>query len=200
MSPGEWFPRHLSRKENRMENVNVNGTIPVLVAPYGPEVANCRANASGTGSAMRCRMYVAQRNKPGYLMMEVARQKTVGSRKDGVRVHPTFDWEGSICVKLGLADLAQMVMVFRGVQESALDGKGMFHRSSKADTVIRFSHQIEPRPGYLLDISTKPSGGELKKGYYFFSPEEAVWFSVALEGVLPQLAFGVPREVPVIDS
>ena len=174
-----------------------NRTIPTLFSPYGAEVSSCRANGKCTGCAIRYRMYVAQHHTPGYLMMEVAKQKTVGSRSGGTVQYPTFDWEGAICVKMNLGDLAQMIMVFRGIQESILDGKGVYHQTAKADTVIRFTHQIEPRPGYLLEISTRPRGGELKNCYYFFSPEEAVGFSIALEGVMPYLAFGVPREVPV---
>lgn len=179
--------------------MNETITIPTLVSPYGAEIANCRPNGRGTGCAMRCRMYVAQDKKAGYLMMEVARQKTIGSRQGTSVVFPTFDWEDGVCIKLGLPDLAQMIMVFRGMQESIADGKGLFHRSDRANTIIKFSHQIDPRPGYLLEISTKPFDGEQKSVYFIFTPEDAVNFSIALEGAMPYLMFGIPRENPYVE-
>ena len=72
------------------------------------------------------------------------------------------------------------------------DGKGLFHRSAKANTVIKFSHQIEPRPGYMFSASSKPFDGELRDAYFIFRPEEAVWFSTALEAAMGVLVFGVP--------
>ena len=179
--------------------MNETIAIPTLVSPYGAKIANCRPNGRGTGCAMRCRMFVAQDKKPGYLMMEVARQKTIGSRQGASVVFPTFDWEDGVWIKLGLPDLAQMIMVFRGMQESVMDGKGLFHRSERANTIIKFSHQIEPRPGYLLEISTKPLGGEQKSVYFIFTPEDAVNFSIALEGAMPYLMFGIPRENPYVE-
>ena len=178
--------------------MNETIAIPTLVSQYGAEIANCRPNGRGTGCAMRCRMFVAQDKKPGYLMMEVARQKTIGSRQGASVVFPTFDWEDGVWIKLGLPDLAQMIMVFRGMQESVMDGKGLFHRSERANTIIKFSHQIEPRPGYLLEISTKPFDGEQKSVYFIFTPEDAVNFSIALEGAMPYLMFGIPRENPYV--
>ena len=71
-------------------------------------------------------------------------------------------------------------------------GKGLFHRSAKANAVIRFAHQIEPNPGYMFSVSCKPFDGELRDAFFVFRPEEAVWFSTALESVMGVLVFGVP--------
>ena len=128
----------------------------------------------------------------GHIFIEVARQKSVASVQGEVTTFATFDWENKICCKMGLGDLAQMMMVFRGMQESIQDGKGLFHRSAKANTVIKFSHQIEPRPGYMFSASSKPFDGELRDAYFIFRPEEAVWFSTALEAAMGVLVFGVP--------
>ena len=88
-----------------------------------------------------------------------------------------------------------MLMVFRGMQESIADGKGLFHRTATANAVIKFSHMIEPRPGYLLSVSSKPFDGELKDAYIMLRMEEAIWLSTAIEASMGVLVFGVPSAV-----
>ena len=177
-------------------------TLPAMDAhveplPFTPGVwpdraTICHANARGTGSAIRFELHPARGKTAGYLFVEMARQKSVASMQGEVPMFATFDWANKICCKMGLGDLAQMLMVFRGMQESIQDGKGVFHRSAKANAVIRFAHQIEPNPGYMFSVSCKPFDGELRDAFFVFRPEEAVWFSTALESVMGVLAFGVP--------
>ena len=93
-------------------------------------------------------------------------------------------------MKLCVSDIAQMIMVFRGMQESIADGKGLFHRTATANAVIKFSHMIEPRPGYLFSVSRRQLDGELFEAFFVFRPEEAIWFSTALEGAMPRIVFG----------
>ena len=177
-------------------------TVPATEPPLEPfpltpgiwpdRTAICHASASGKGSAIRFELHPARGRVAGHIFIEVARQKTVASMQGEVPTFATFDWENKICCKMGLGDLAQMMMVFRGMQESIQDGKGLFHRSAKANTVIKFSHQIEPRPGYMFSASCKPFDGELRDAFFVFRPEEAVWFSTALEAAMSVLVFGVP--------
>ena len=177
-------------------------TVPAMDAPVEPlpftpgiwpdRATICHANARGTGSAIRFELHPARGRVAGYIFVDVARQKSVASMQGEVPTFATFDWENKICCKMGLGDLAQMLMVFRGMQESIQDGKGLFHRSAKANTVIKFNHQIEPNPGYLFSVSCKPFDGELRDAFFVFRPEEAVWFSAALETSMSVLAFGVP--------
>jgi hypothetical protein len=111
-------------------------------------------------------------------------------------VHPTFDWRNAICLKLNLMDLAQLLQVLRGVQESLADGKGLFHRSSNASAIIKFEHRIEPVPGYLLDVSKKPLAGELRHVSFFFRAAEAFACALMLEQALVYVAFGIPMVIP----
>ena len=127
----------------------------------------CHASASGKGSAIRFELHPARGRVAGHIFIEVARQKTVASMQGEVPTFATFDWENKICCKMGLGDLAQMMMVFRGMQESIQDGKGLF-------------------------ASCKPFDGELRDAFFVFRPEEAVWFSTALEAAMSVLVFGVP--------
>lgn len=149
----------------------------------------CHPAPSGKGSAIRFTLHPAHGNVSGCVMFEIAKQKTAVSVTGET---PTFDWDGAIVMKLCVSDLAQMLMVFRGYQESIADGKGLFHRTATANAVIKFSHVIEPRPGYLFSVSKKPLDGELSSAFIVFRPEEAYWLSMALEGAMPALVFGVP--------
>lgn len=175
---------------------------PTLPTPGAwPDRATiCHPNQRGTGSAIRFELHPARGRISGYLFVEMARQKSVASLNGAVPAFATFDWANKIVVKMGVNDLAQMVMVFRGMQESILDGKGLFHRSAKANAVIKFSHQIEPAPGYLFSVSCKQFEGERKDGYFVFRPEEAVWFSSALESMMGVLVFGVPAAASEVQS
>ena len=167
---------------------------PVLPTPGAwPDRATiCHPNPRGTGSAIRFELHPARGRVSGYLFVELARQKSVASLSGTTPTFATFDWANKIVVKMGINDLAQMVMVFRGMQESIMDGKGLFHRSAKANAVIKFMHQIEPTPGYLFSVSCKQFDGDRKDGFFVFRPEEAVWFSSALEAMMGVLVFGVP--------
>jgi hypothetical protein len=149
-------------------------------------------NGRGTGSAVRISLHPASGIASGYATFEIARQKTAELSPSGYSTFATFDWGDAITVKMCVSDLAQMLMVFRGQQESIADGKGLFHRSATANAVIKFSHVIEPRPGYCLEVSRRPFDGELFEAFIVFRPEEALWLSLALEGAMPALVFGVP--------
>jgi hypothetical protein len=151
----------------------------------------CHPSPSGKGSALRLELHPAHGSATGYIMIELARQKSVVSVQGEVTTFATFDWDNAIVAKLCVGDIAQMLMVFRGMQESIQDGKGIFHRTATANAIIKFSHQIEPRPGYCLEVSRKPFDGELSGAFIVFSPEEAYWLSLALEGAMPALVFGV---------
>lgn len=185
-----------------MTTATVPATDPIaesLPLPFPPTPAVwpdratiCHATPSGTGSAIRFELHPARGRIAGHMFIEVARQKSVASMQGETPVFATFDWANKICCKMGLGDLAQMLMVFRGMQENILDGKGLFHRSAKANAVIKFAHQIEPNPGYIFSVSCKPFDGDRRDGYFVFRPEEAVWFSTALETAMCSLVFGVP--------
>ena len=166
--------------------------LPFAPGTWPDRAMICHANSGGTGSAIRFELHPARGKIAGYIFVEMARQKTVASQQGEVPAFATFDWANKICCKMGLGDIAQMLMVFRGMQESIQDGKGLFHRSSKANAVIKFAHRIEPKPGYVFSVSCKPFDGELRDAFFIFRPEEAVWLSTALESVMGVLVFGVP--------
>ena len=152
----------------------------------------CHPAPSGKGSAIRFTLHPAHGNVSGCVMCELAKQKAAVSVTGETPTFATFDWDNAIVAKLCVGDIAQMLMVFRGYQESIADGKGLFHRTATANAIIKFSHMIEPRPGYLFEVSRKPLDGELSSAFIVFRPEESYWLSMALEGAIPALVFGVP--------
>ena len=153
-------------------------------------------NGKGTGSALQLELHPAHEDTEGSVFLTMAPQRTIGMRTADDTVHPTFDWRNAVCLKLDLMDLAQMLQVFRGVQESLADGKGIFHRSSNASAVIKFEHRIEPIPGYMLDVSKKPLTGELQRVSFFFRAAEAFVCALMLEQALVYVAFGIPTVIP----
>ena len=153
-------------------------------------------NGKGTGSALQLELHPAHEDTEGSVFLTMAPQRTIGMRTADDTVHPTFDWRNAVCLKLDLMDLAQILQVLRGVQESLADGKGLFHRSSNASAIIKFEHRIEPVPGYLLDISKKPLAGDLMRVNFFFRPAEAFACALMLEQALVYVAFGIPTVIP----
>ena len=153
------------------------------------------ANAKGTGSAIKFELHPAHDDTPGSIFAKLAPQRTVGSVQNGMQTFPTFDWRNAINLKLDRSDLSQLLQVLRGIQESVMDGKGLFHRSIAGSTVIKFSHQIEPRPGYLLSVWRKPAAGEATSVYYMFTPDEAFALMLALERALVYVCFGIPEVI-----
>ena len=153
-------------------------------------------NGKGTGSALQLELHPAHEDMEGSIFLTMAPQRTIGMRTADDTVLPTFDWRNAVCLKLDLMDLAQILQVLRGVQESLADGKGLFHRSSNASAVIKFEHRIEPVPGYLLDVSKKPLAGDLQRVSFFFRPAEAFACALMLEQALVYVAFGIPTVIP----
>lgn len=156
-----------------------------------------RANGKGTGSAVKISLHPAHDDVAGSVFATVAMQRSVGSMQGGMPVYPTFDWQNGICVKLDRADLSQILQVLRGMQESIQEGRGLFHRSNVGTTVIRFSHQIDPNPGYLLSLSRKGVNQvETTNAFYFFDMNEAFTLMLALERSILYVCFGIPEVIP----
>lgn len=155
-----------------------------------------RANLRGTGSAVQFELHPATQDESGSVFATLALQKTLPSRQGSEQVFATFDWENRIIVKLGRADLAQILQVLRGMQESINDGKGLFHRSEKGNSVIRFNHQIDPNPCYMLSVSKQALDGTLRSAYYVFSVDEAFSLMLCLEQAMMYVCFGIPEVIP----
>jgi hypothetical protein len=168
---------------------------PAVASHFRASDCYYHANARGTGSALKFELHPAHDDVPGSVFVKMAMQRTVASQQGGVPIFPTFDWKNGVSFKLDRSDLSQILQVLRGMQESVMDGKGLFHRSSAGNTVIKFSHQIEPRPGYQLSVWRRSAAGEAVNMFYLFSMDEAFALMMALERAMLYVCFGIPEVI-----
>lgn len=159
------------------------------------EVLIAHPSASGKGSALSTTLHPADGGRLGYLDVKIAKQTSpiLASQILLPGTPSRFDWDGAVNLRLYVSDLTQMLMVFRGYQESIQDGKGLFHRKADGTSlIVKMSHRIEPVPGYLFEVSEHPKdkGGEPRTAWIVFRNEEALWFCTALEASMGVLVFG----------
>lgn len=86
-------------------------------------------------------------------------------------------------VRLGYRDLAQVLMVFRGMEESVNYGKGI----ALDGVTMTFSHQIEPVSGYRLTLAA-----EYGRRSILFDMNDAFTLMLTLERALIAITFGTP--------
>lgn len=158
-----------------------------------PRLSFYHPNGRGTGGAVQFELHPAHDQIDGSIFATFARQKTCGTRENGITTYPSFDWENRICVKLDLSDLIQMLQTFRGYQESIADGKGLFHRTTTANMIIKLEHRIEPCPGYVFEVTRREIGAEdTQRAVIMLTVNEAFMLSLAIEQSIGVLAFGIP--------
>lgn len=143
-------------------------------------------NAKGTGSALSVELVPATINATGRIVLRLRPQKE--------SLSTSFDDSKGIKISLDVFDVAEFLKVFRGCEESIADGKGLFHRTADANFVIKLEHRIEPRPGYLLELSTKENNPEglMWRLQFFINPSEVIVLSEIFSSSLVYMAFGIP--------
>ena len=162
------------------------------IKTYRPSLVFYKANAKGTGCAMKMELHPSHDQTSGCIMMSLASQKTVGDYRGPNPIYPTFDWENPITVKLDFIDLSKMLQVFRGECESIEEGLGLVHRLPKGLAYIRLAHLIEPIPGYRLEVEFFAGAGIVEKRTIRLAPCEALGLTAAIESSLGVICFGVP--------
>ena len=162
---------------------------------FRPKLAFYKANAKGSGCAMKMELHPAHGQTDGSIMVTLANQMTIGDRRGPNPTFPHFDWENAICVKLDFSDLSKMLQVFRGEYESIEDGRGLVHRSPNGLAYIRLAHLVEPIPGYRLEVEFHAGAGSVEKRTVMLAPYEALGLTAAIESSLGAICFGVPKEV-----
>ena len=170
--------------EPHTETTDTPRTYPGRLAFYHP-------TGTGGGAAVRFELKRPRGDHEGCFFMECAKQKTRATREpEGARA-ATFDWESKITVKLGFSDLCALLLVLNGKAEQLGGGRGLFHDSRTASTVIGLRHQAEPA-GYALEVSRKANqpGAEAARARLVLSEAEALGLGCILEQSLPLLVFG----------
>lgn len=171
-------------------------TPPKAISFFRPKFALYHASTKGTGCAMKMALHPAHDDTDGSIWMTLANQMTIGDRRGPNPVYPRFDWENGACVKLDFNDLCQFLQVFRGEIETIGEGKGLYHTSSRATTLISFRHAIDPIAGYSLEVFRTPKEGEDQRFHFFLNPAEACGLAEAIADVMGIIAFGIPVVLP----
>ena len=159
-----------------------------------PKLSYYHPNGRGTGCAVQFELHPAHDMAEGSVWVAFAKQKTVGTITP-MRTFPTFDMNNRIWIKLDMSDLMQMLQVFRGMQETIEDGKGLFHRTQEYYDIIKLEHRIEPVHGYVFEVSRKKCESEdaPERICIVFSVAEALGLSLAIEQSILYVAFGIPE-------
>jgi hypothetical protein len=171
-----------------------NTTPPPVNRRYPGTLAFYHPNSAGTGSAVRFELKPALGNREGCFFMELARQKTAAARDgNGARQAATFDWAEKVTVKLGVGDVCSLLLVLRGRQEEAGNGKGLFHDTAEATTVIRLRRGGAEFQGTALEVSRKAKrgGAEPVRLRLVLTEAEALGLEAVFEQSLLLLVYGV---------
>ena len=167
------------------------------VGLYRPSLTFYHPNGKGTGCAVELNLHPAHDSTDGSIMMRVANQLTIGDRRGPNPTFPRFDWENTICVKLGFLDLCQFLQVLRGECETINGDHGLYHRTAKATTKIQLRHLVDPVSGYSLELYKTPAGGgEESHAHLLLSPAEALGLCESIAGAMYLVSFGIPMLVP----
>ena len=105
----------------------------------------------------------------------------------------SFDHEKPASFLVTFAEVGELLGVFRGMQESVRDGKGLYCRGEFYASVMKLRHEIEPHPGYRLSIAVKAVGGtqdEPKSFEIFLTTYEAMSLMLAIEGSMGRVFLG----------
>lgn len=158
-------------------------------------------NAKGTGCALSLELQPASGDGDGCIMASFANQLTVGNRQASIPTYPTFNWESAVTVKLDFSDLCRILQVLRGECESIDEGKGLYHRSSKAGTKINIRHLIDPVQGYVFEVRRIANeGGAESRAMIIFTPWEALGVAESIAGSMSAICFGVPKSASSVQS
>lgn len=159
-----------------------------------PRLTFYHANSKGTGSAVQFEMSPGNARREGAVYMTMANQKSIAAVVDGQKQYATFDWAGSMLIKLNFNDISQILMVLKGLNDTMGGGKGLYHQSRLYQTIINCTrHNEPPLVGVALDASRK-SKSDAQSGTrsrIFLNEVEVFGLSLAFEQIMGQLAFGV---------
>ena len=146
---------------------------------------------AGTGAVLRLE---PRFNRPGEeryncFFLEMASQKTAANRSADGGGQATFGWEDKLTVKLGFADICELLAVMEGRGDKA-GGRhdGLFHRNGHVSTII--SLQKAEKGGFVLGLSRKVNGSDqATRVQIVLSEVEALGLRYVFQSALFFLAF-----------
>jgi hypothetical protein len=185
---------------NANANPNPETDRPAAAVPadpqkaYPPRLVFYHPNSKGTGCAVQFDFRPAASDREGCLFAAFANQKSLaaGARPGNSRQAATFNWTDKITVKLNFHDVCQLLLVLAGKAPKTADGKGLYHDTGEATTVINMARQTEPVSGVSFEVSKKRKGDSAapQRSRILFTDAEAFGLYRLLDATLLPLAFG----------
>lgn len=133
-------------------------------------------NTRGTGAELVIKPFPAWNGEEGSVKFTLSSQKGIIDFKN----------DDSLEFFCTPNDIAHMIGVFRGMDESVKNGMGI----RRLGSVMKLEHRTEPLPGYILSIDEK-DGESMKHLHIVLDQYEALELNLALEGLMSKLVFGI---------
>lgn len=133
-------------------------------------------NTRGTGAELVIKPFPAWNGEEGSVKFTLCPQNGIINFKD----------DDSLEFFCTPNDIAHMLCVFRGMEESVNNGNGI----QRLGSVLKLEHIIEPLPCYILSINEKDCEG-MKHLHIVLGQYEALELTLALEGLMSKLVFGI---------
>lgn len=152
---------------------------------YNPRFSIYHPKSKGNGVAVRMEAQPPTPTKCGGLVVELAPQK--GKVNGGFDV---WDWPHKMTVRLSPVEVAEVLSVLIGRQESIADGKGIFIRTIGKSAVFQFYHAISPVPCYCMNISVETEGEGRQTLAIVLTPIEGLALENGLRGSMSKMMFG----------
>lgn len=138
-------------------------------------------NAKHNGTAASFSLTRAMHGLSGYIELYLSQQKYSSPDE--------FNWDEACRIKLSPMDVSGILEVLRGYNES-LSGKGFYYVHETRKALFQFSHQLEPIPGYRMDVTESVFDSEPRRLAFTFSMREAILLQEVFSAALIQMTFG----------
>lgn len=141
-----------------------------------------KPNKNGNGVASKWQLSFKPEKKYDQFELFLVTSSQSGEDEKG---NQRFDWESGIIVKIGEADLGEIISVLEGRKDS-LGFKGMlFHETpGGGNKVIKLD---STEKGYTLSVSAQDSEKNKKNHYQVISPGEAAILLVLLRAAVVRI-------------
>jgi len=124
--------------------------------------------------------------KKGAIFVEFANQEKT---QDGQK---SFDWANKITMKLGVADIGEILATIAGKQDGIgqldRDGKhkGLFHQTDKGNTILQLAKGGKANMFYLR-ISSQPKGQQVVAITHSMTVGESMILETLLKSAIPTI-------------
>jgi hypothetical protein len=140
----------------------------------------------GNGAATQIEMrYAAERYKKTrehiMVFLASARQIPGAERR--------FDWENPVTMRLGPAELGEIVAVVEGMKSEAGHEGQIYHQNEKGNKTLSFMH-LDDRKAFGLKITSKDTAGNIVQIKHLVSYAEAVVIRELFKAAIPKM-FGI---------